>query len=89
MLCLSESPVSPARSVTCFSADRGEGKAGHVREESERAGAGETPAASRGGEVASAGQREAAAGKGRRVPCGRPFVLCGELSPAFHLSPLV
>lgn len=88
MLCLSESPVSPAWSVTCFSADRGEGKAGHVREETERAGAGEAPAAPRGAEVASAGQREAAAGKGSRVPWDTPFVLCGELSPAFHLSPL-
>lgn len=39
--------------------------------------------------MASAGQREAVAGKGRRVPCGTSFVLCGELSLAFHLSPLV
>lgn len=89
MLCLSEFPISPAWSVTCFSADRDEGKAGRVGEESERAGAGETLAASRGGEVASAGQREAVAGKGRRVPCVTRFVLCGERSLAFHLSPSV
>lgn len=86
MLCLSESPVSPAWSVTCFSAGRDEGKAGRVGEESERAAAGETVAASRGGEVESTGQREAVAGKGRRVPCGTPLVLCGELSLAFYLS---
>lgn len=38
--------------------------------------------------MASAGQREAAAGKGRRVPCGTLCVLCAELSLPFHLSPL-
>lgn len=37
----------------------------------------------------STGQREAVAGKGRRVPCGTPLVLCGELSLAFYLSPRV
>lgn len=75
--------MSPAWSVTCFSADRGEGKAGRVGEESERAGAGEAPAAPTGGEAASAGQGEAAAGKGSRVPWGTPFVVSSLLPFTF------